>query len=406
MKKDKSEVEKWFFQFFSIQLAEQELQEGENPIEALSTTINCMELQAGFPQTEHSFLTDLLERSPGSFLAEEAYGKGNKHRFETLLEVATRDFEGDVALIDFKSNREDFWSLSKKQREEAEALDEKAIINTLQEKHGDSFRPAHRYVAVVHADGDQIGTIIKNLDNQGAFAEFSKTLKLFALDAVQEINDYGGVPVYAGGDDLLFFAPVVRDEFGNIFTLLERLNARMKAHFEPKNFAVVPTLSFGVAITFYKFPLFEALEASRNLLFDVAKRYDPRNAIAFSVRKHSGHEFSALLPGNGEIYEQFSAMLGSTVKNPGRLLSSINYHVRDNEKIYEIIGNNAAQVENFIDNCFNEAVHDEDETKAYLTEVKKMLPEAFALNGGDSKKAAKTIYALLRIADFLTDNPS
>jgi CRISPR-associated protein Cmr2 len=360
----------------------------------------------------------LLDQSPGSFLAAEAFG--GKESFDSLVEVAMRDYTGDTDYQSMEDKRLKRRIKPKSQRDREDVKDEEELVNSLSKKYGKksasfpAFRPAHKYVAIVHADGDGIGALIKNLKTEKQFGHFSKSLKMFALDAVQQIKNFGGVPVYAGGDDLLFFAPVVRDQQSkNIFHLLEDLNRTIKLQF--KDFDVVPTLSFGVSISFYKFPLFEALEASRSMLFEKAKQYGPRNAIAFSVRKHSGHEFGALLPMQSNlvdtargksVFGQFMSMLQSGVQNPGRNLSSINYHVRSNAAMYRLIGSNATQVENFVDNCFDEAIHDSDDTQQYLGDVKTLLPAIFEQHNGDPDKSADMIYALLRTSAFLTENES
>lgn len=402
LNEDKESVRKWFFQFFRICIVEQELDDAKNPIFELSQSLATCELQELFPQTDPGYLAALLDRAPGSFLAQEAFGKNNKPSFATLLEVAVRDFKDDIKVEDLERSREGFWFWSRKEREAAEAVDEKNIINTLLEKYPKAFRLPHHYVAVVHADGDGIGKIIEKLEKPADFALFSKTLKDFALDAVETIDEFGGVPVYAGGDDLLFFAPAVRDEKGSIFTLLETLNNKIVDYFSGKGFAHLPTLSFGVTISYYKFPLFEALEKSRELLFEKAKGGKTRNNIAFSVRKHSGHEWETLLPMNGDAFAEFKKMLGAAAKNPGRTLSSINYHVRQNAEVYRQIGSDEKRIEAFIDNSFDEAVHGSGDTQQYLGDVKTLLASVFKQEGFDPVRAADAIYALLRTADFLT----
>ncbi len=329
-----------------------------------------------------------------------------------------RDFAADDAYKKMETERLKRRQKRKNERNQEDAAEEENLVITLSEKYRKTtkefpaFRPAHKYVAVVHADGDGIGALIEGLKNQDDFNAFSRALKTFALEAVQQIRDFGGVPVYAGGDDLLFFAPVIRDQKSeNIFHLLERLNTTLKKHFS--GFAAVPTLSFGLNISYYKFPLFEALESSRKLLFERAKHYSPRNAIAFVIRKHSGHEFGGLLPmesGLGaeerrkSVFGQFMAMLQSGAENPGRNLSSINYHIRSNAKMYHLIGSDTRKVENFIDNSFDEAVHGSGQTEQYLGDVKTLLPVVFRHYQGDPDRAADAMYSLLRASAFLTDH--
>ena len=74
----------------------------------------------------------------------------------------------------------------------------------------------HKYFCIVQADGDNMGKTIQN----GNVAAISTALIQYAAAAVPKISDYGAMPIYAGGDDLLFIAPVVGKDGKNIFDLI------------------------------------------------------------------------------------------------------------------------------------------------------------------------------------------
>lgn len=147
------------------------------------------------------------------------------------------------------------------------------------------------YYAVVSADGDRLGETVKQSDFESNDKEksrvvlFNKACKENAKQAAVKIRSYGGMTIYAGGDDLLFIAPIVGTDGSNIFSLCDSLNHSFCKNMEKSGFKNM-SMSFGTSIQYYKFPLYEALEKSRELQ-DKAKKYG-RNATALSLRKHSG----------------------------------------------------------------------------------------------------------------------
>lgn len=182
-----------------------------------------------------------------------------------------------------------------------------------------------KYFAVVSADGDNMSTFLKELKDDKEVIAFSEACLNYATKAAELIGKFGGMTIYAGGDDLLFLSPlegifeydekdekedkkVVR-ESGNILILCHKLNelfqnsiesALEKKYKEEKDKwdvvkEKIPTVSFGIAVHYYKYPLYEAFENSRNLLSFV-KNNTKKNASAMSIEKHSGQFIGALIP--------------------------------------------------------------------------------------------------------------
>jgi len=79
----------------------------------------------------------------------------------------------------------------------------------------------------------------------------------------------------------VFFAPISNTN-NNIFDLIEDIDnlfdTYVKNHFSSVKPA--PSMSYGVSITYYKFPMHEALNSVRKLLFEKAKK-DPKNQSGF-----------------------------------------------------------------------------------------------------------------------------
>ena len=178
----------------------------------------------------------------------------------------------------------------------------------------DIIRFRHKYVAVVQLDGDGLGKAISRLSEDDAdgkkFEAFSQRLITYADAAVKMVTAYGGLPVYAGGDDLLFLAPVAMpnaDGATNVLSLCADLDRTFRTTMKDETLA----LSGGVFVSYYKFPLGEAVARVNTLEKYHAKKFGayfqadkpaegstqdwkPRhakNAITLEVRKHSGQTF-------------------------------------------------------------------------------------------------------------------
>ncbi len=172
----------------------------------------------------------------------------------------------------------------------------------------DSDRKHRRYFAVVNADGDGMGDFLKGLSNEDVKV-FSEACIGYAWSAAELIAGFGGMPIYAGGDDLLFLAPVYGrlDRNNALVTELcmairKRFNEALKTAFAGREASLcLPTLSFGVSIQYERHPLYEAFEESRNLL-EQAKKSGWKDGekiikdnLALSLRKHSGQKLSLLI---------------------------------------------------------------------------------------------------------------
>ena len=57
-------------------------------------------------------------------------------------------------------------------------------------------------------------------------------------------------------------------------------------------------MSYGIHNSYYKYPLDQALENARDLLFEKAKKTAGKNAIALRITKHSGRVVETILSKN------------------------------------------------------------------------------------------------------------
>jgi len=110
--------------------------------------------------------------------------------------------------------------------------------------------------------------------------EISRRLSSFAVSEVKEIveNNHYGKVVYAGGDDVLAFVPLI-----DIFDVMKELRETFsKEEYMGKN----ATISIGVVIAHYEEPLSLVLEETRNA--EKLSKDLGRNRLTIEVIKRSG----------------------------------------------------------------------------------------------------------------------
>ena len=142
-------------------------------------------------------------------------------------------------------------------------------LNTIVKTKKGSALKKHRYYAIVRSDGDNMSQIISSLNGNKEFRDFSKDCLTYCSNIADEVAKFGGVTIYSGGDDLLAILPCESEDGKTPFEFIKKANEIFNAQFQSYN---KPTsLSFGISMCHKKFPLYEALDDSAHLLFDVAK---------------------------------------------------------------------------------------------------------------------------------------
>lgn len=251
----------------------------------------------------------------------------------------------------------------------------------------------NNYYCIVHADGDGMS---KAIADKSKIEEISKNLFEYCKESNKLIKEFGGQTIFAGGDDLLFFAPVLsKQKNKTIFELCEEISINFSSKIPSA------TLSFGVSINYIKFPLYEAVENSRDLLFGKAKN-SQRNNIAFNVTKHSGQSFTTIIhKGNKEIYDNF-LMFTSNIKggkDMDNFLHSIHHKIDTYKTTINIIGNDKNKLQNFFDNYFNETAH--DEYKSFFNALIDFIVVVYKDNTIEKEKKLELVYATLRFVKFI-----
>lgn len=139
-----------------------------------------------------------------------------------------------------------------------------------------------RYYAMVRADGDGIGRLVRSLRSDGEIRAFSRACLAYCARVAALTREHDGFTVYAGGDDLLAMLPCV-DSHGRALPVYLEAAARLyKESFA--SYGVETTLSFGVVPTRVNTPLHETLADTAYLLFDRAKSLRDTVAVRLEDR--------------------------------------------------------------------------------------------------------------------------
>lgn len=320
IKKDEKKVDAFMQSYLQTYLFESE-EKFENPLLDISDILDSIELHTPMIQTDEDYMRLFLNRDTllSSTLAKESFGK--KPSFDDIKSISAQELGEDVD----ETN-------------------------------------AYKYIAIIHADGDNLGKYIKE---QSDVNQISKKLFEFDKKAVETIKKYGALPLFIGGDDLLIFAPVI-NQGETVFDLIDSLSENYKDTLETDE----STLSFGVSITYYKFPLYEALESSRDALFSIAKEYDGKNAVAINVQKHSGQTFGFCINKKEQAYTQFSDLIRTVLEEKIELPHAIHHKLHKHQALFHKI--KIAQLEDTFENIFNEDLH-KSKFKEGLTQIQELM---------------------------------
>jgi len=295
----------------------------------------------------------------------------------------------------------------------------------------------HNYFAVVQADGDNVSQILKDLEADKFIDEsinkFSEKCIEYASNSAEEIGAYGGVTIYAGGDDLLFLAPVENSKKENIFDLCETIRVRFNETFETyidkakekkeKNKNVkIPSVSFGISVNYERFPLYEALSDAAGLLFGKAKSHEGKNAISFNLHKNSIGKFGFTSTNDTEVLRIFKYLIerkGIKENNntpddiSDQVINSIIYSLENFKKIYSTALKEKCNMEEMFKNMYDGPEHDLSRT--YIGTIRKLLDEIYKDNErikinspkvsekSKEEEAIDMLLILLRIAKFFSE---
>ena len=201
------------------------------------------------------------------------------------------------------------------------------------------------YYAVVNSDGDKVGTLLKDLcrgvdisQQSDRINSFSKACLKYAGEAAELVGNYGGMTIYAGGDDLLFIAPVY-----SLFSLCRELDETFKNTLKKglkkglkeilSDVEINVSLSFGVAVQYVKYPLYEALERARVQLYKAKESCG--NRLGIELVKHSGKTVQLMV--ENEKLEAIDTLITYRAAMKDQALESVLYNLQDTEIVFKLL---------------------------------------------------------------------
>lgn len=410
-----SYIEKYFkIYFLEVEVDPNDKSEKDrNIILKVSKYLDALELKEQFvDEEETNYIFKILNNKyiKDSFLLEG--DKKIKMEYPSLLNIA----------------------LSELQIENLPTEDKKVIekILSLEKSKKDKIKKVHEYVALVQVDGDFMGKRISGFkvrkESNKRFEEynkFSKNLLEHAKEAHRLIKGYGGFTVFAGGDDLLFIAPLINfnseNKSKNIFELIDNISEQFDEKFNNKYDNEKVTLSFGVSMVHYKYPLYYALEEATNLLFEQAKNFKFRNkvknkvvyknCIAFKVIKSSGESFGNVIGKDSDSYIKFKELFKKVFSgkdNDEKIMNYLkNIHIKllNDKVILNKIGKNKGQLKNYFKNNFDESIHSENQIKEYINCIIELVYSIYNESDDkeDSNKSINQIHSYLKIIKFMDE---
>ncbi len=178
------------------------------------------------------------------------------------------------------------------------------------------------YLAILMADGDNMGKTISRLASPKEHQGFSNILSEFAQKARQIVMEAYGCLVYSGGDDVLAMVPLdtclicARNLYDSFHDLMEGCETAT---------GQVPTLSVGISIGHFIEPLEDLFQWGR--LAERDAKTPNRNGLAIHWHSRSGSSVEIRGRWDALFYERMIYWVESFDK--GIIPSQVIYQLRD-----------------------------------------------------------------------------
>jgi len=415
--KRKNKVEDWLHQYINLHIKEVTAT-GSFHLQELNQQLDQAELFQNMPfNYDWNPLQEYfaLKLGTATTLSKDAFTQPDRF-FSSIGEIAT------TTLLRQNANKYKEVLFKDFKNEDVELIDE------LSTNEAFKLLPHHKYYAVMYADGDNIGKLLEALNKPGKEAElveFSKQLFKFGEQTEKTIFDYGGNGIYLGGEDILAFLPLAcinndGKTTQTIFQLIAHIDKNWQETVQKvagKNNIDLPTLSYGIQIAYYKFPLKEAMNKAHALM-DKAKDkniHPCKNTIGLCFQKHSGQFMKCFVEKAKQCsYESVLQMVEKYTQDlkydepsdepngTNQLLSGLIHRFKDPLfKSVLIPAARANRLDSFFTNFFNEDVHKEAAVQnVFLKEVQVFSQKIFNDYPQD-EDSANILYTIMRIIHFI-----
>ena len=330
------------------EIIEKSGKDGNNIAIILNDALDALELMAaGKGRTDMNLFAPFFAGQKGNrniYIKESKLFTDTKPNSQLVIKHPDRD-------SDLKSI-EDIALSRKKEENSSEEVPDGEVVPTRSE-----------YYAVVNSDGDKVGTLLKALCKDVEISKQSERINIFsracldyAGEAAKLVGKYGGMTIYAGGDDLLFIAPV-HSLFSLCSELDEMFKKTLRKGLEEVNLpddSINVSLSFGVAVQYVKYPLYEALERARVQFYKAKESCGKRpngseisggNRLGIELVKHSGKTVQLMV--ENEKLEAIDNLIKYRATTNDQALESVLYNLQDTEIVFKLLFEKTAQ------NAFN-----------------------------------------------------
>lgn len=298
---------------------------------------------------------------------------------ETLSIVATSEFASNSLYKEIISTR---------YRNDTELYDALLI-------KGIPLKSHHTYYCMILADGDNIGRILGNINNE-TFDQFSKTLFEFGDKARGVIQGYGGLPIYAAADHLMFIAPVVSSGNRNVITLLEEIDSIYEVVVKQANELqtadkVTTGLSFGQVICHYNYPLNEVLKLVTDQLYGKAKKMIGKNAISCMFLHNNGTAHVCGVSKRDRVFKQINRLIDTPIGN--EMIETMAYKLSANRALFNLVKRDPDRLSVFLDKYMAEV-----DNKQFLSVVSETILYMSEL---ESEELISKLYSMLSLTQFI-----
>lgn len=328
-------------------------------IHKLNYLLNVKELNQNYTSTDVQFFKDLFDDKSRDKFYKIAFDN-IKHKFNSILDITAQNNTEVRAKV------------------EAEEAEDKDSVLLKDEKVENVLNKTEKYLAILQADGDNFGKVISAISSdEQKVTKFSKDLVSFSENASKIIHDFGGTIIYIGGDDILAFCPLINHE-KNIFEVIKELNTQFHNIFNDSIYTQYNvSMSYGLSISYYKYPLNEAMEIAHDLLMNKAKKEPLKNCIAFQILQSSGSSRATIL--NFEKDKNYDAFLKmfADINEKDQLLQSLTYQLIEDEALLK-----ACLKEKRIDGYFENHYNPKDKNisvKNFIEAMKANLKTSYAI---------------------------